>query len=55
MAKFSKDPDIGSKAYDEARRMRAQLKTTTPAPTKGEQHVIYTATDRLGHDSARNN
>jgi len=55
MGIFKKDPNIGVKAYDEARRMRADLKTRTPKPTKAESHVIYASTGRLRHDSGRNN
>jgi hypothetical protein len=55
MGIFKKDPDLGSKAYDEARRMRADLRTRTPKPTKTELEVIYASTGRLRHDSGRNN
>lgn len=55
MGNFKKDPTIGAKAYDEARKMRADLKTKTPAPTKTEARVIAASTGRLRHDSGRNN
>ncbi|MFI5491350.1 hypothetical protein [Actinoplanes sp. NPDC051859] len=55
MGIFKKDPELGMKAYQEARRMRADLRTKTPKPTKDELHVIVASTGRLTHNSARHN
>ena len=53
--KFNKDANLGRMAYDQARKMRADLAKTQPKSTKGEQHVIYNSLHLHKHDSARNN